>query len=71
VSDSQQSIIINGEPREIPGPLTIAELLRHLSVSTPHVAVERNRSIVAKQDFDRIRLEPGDRLEIVTLVGGG
>ena len=73
MSDSPQavSVRINGEDREIAAPCSIAGLLDSLRVSRTHTAVERNRQIVPKSDFERVMLEDGDVLEIVTLVGGG
>ena len=62
---------INGGPREYPATTTIADLLTELGVSTPRVAVERNREIVPKAQYATTRLEDGDRLEIVEFVGGG
>ena len=62
---------INGGPRECLATTTIADLLAELGVSTPRVAVERNREIVPKAQYATTRLEEGDRLEIVEFVGGG
>jgi thiazole synthase len=62
---------INGERREVPGPLTVAGLLRHLGVRPEQVAVEVNRDLVTRSRHDQTRLDDGDVLEVVTLVGGG
>jgi thiazole synthase len=64
-------VTINGEPRDVPGPLTIAELLRHLGVKPEHVAVEVNKDLVTRSRQSETALAAGDVLEIVTLVGGG
>lgn len=64
-------VILNGEQREVPDAITVAELLRLLKVRTRAVAVERNRELVPRAQHEQTRLEPGDRIEIVTLVGGG
>ena len=64
-------VIINGERREVPGPLTVAELLRHLGVKPEHVAVEINKDLVTRSRLGETALATGDVLEIVTLVGGG
>ncbi|HZI67258.1 MAG TPA: sulfur carrier protein ThiS [Thermoanaerobaculia bacterium] len=62
---------VNGEERRFPGGSTIAALLGALEVSTPRVAVERNREIVPKASYDSTRIEEGDELEVVEFVGGG
>ncbi|MDR2439428.1 MAG: sulfur carrier protein ThiS [Planctomycetaceae bacterium] len=64
-------LTINDEPTEIPDGLTIRQLLERLELANRHVAVERNRHIVPYRTFADVRLEEGDLLELVTLVGGG
>ena len=62
---------LNGEPREFPSPLTVDELLRHLSLDPAKVAVERNLEIVPRSTYRAVGLSEGDRLEIVQFIGGG
>jgi thiazole synthase len=64
-------VTINGERRELTGPLTVAELLRHLAVKPEFVAVELNKDLVTRKRHAETAIAPGDVLEIVTLVGGG
>jgi thiazole synthase len=64
-------ITLNGEPRDVPESLSVAELLRHLGVQPEHVAVEVNRALVSRARHAETALAAGDELEIVTLVGGG
>jgi thiazole synthase len=64
-------IRLNGESREIPGPLSIAELLEHFDLPKDRVAVERNRSIVPKPQWESVALGQGDEVEVVHFVGGG
>jgi sulfur carrier protein len=64
-------IKVNGSSREVPDGSTIADLLRQLEVSQPHVAVEVNLEVVPRAEHARTELREGDRLEVVTLVGGG
>ena len=54
-----------------PDQLSLQELLRHLNLSEDRVAIERNREIVKRQRWPSVRVEAGDHLEIVHLVGGG
>jgi thiamine biosynthesis protein ThiS len=64
-------IFVNGERRRIDEGTTVLFLLRELSLPETRVAVERNRSLVRKTEFAGTVLADGDRIEIVTFVGGG
>ena len=68
---SMIQVIVNGEPREIPSGTTVAALLAQLQMQPRLVAVERNRDLVPRGQHALCTLEAGDRIEIVTLVGGG
>lgn len=61
----------NGELRSAPDQATVAGLLRELGLESQHVAVEVNQEVVPRSQHDQFVLREGDRLEIVTLVGGG
>ena len=66
------TLTINGEPRQLPRPLTVAELLTELGHNNPRrVAVEVNEAVVPAMRRAEHLLADGDRVEIVTLVGGG
>lgn len=62
---------VNGEPRQAPAGATIAWLLAELGVEPRQVAVEVNLELVPRGRHAEHALAPGDRLEVVTLVGGG
>ncbi len=64
-------ITVNGQEQELAGAPTVLELLGRLGLTPEHVAVERNRDIVPRATFAAATLADGDRLEIVTFVGGG
>ena len=64
-------VVINGEPRAVPAGLTIAGLIDHLGLGGKRVAVERNRAIAPRATHASVIVEAGDRLELVTFVGGG
>jgi sulfur carrier protein len=68
---SSMRVQINGESREIADGSTVAALLRELGVMQPHVAVELNLEVVPRAVHGDTVLRDGDRLEVVTLVGGG
>jgi sulfur carrier protein len=62
---------INGEARDFNPPLTLAGLVDRLGMKADRVAIELNRSIVARDQWPETSLSEGDRLEIVHFVGGG
>lgn len=64
-------ILLNGEPKEIDDGLTVARLLEQLGIRGERVAVEVNLDVVRRQDREARRLAAGDRVEIVSFVGGG
>jgi len=65
------TIELNGERRSIPSGATVRELLEvELRIAGERVAVELNRALLPRAQWDRV-LAGGDRLEIVTFVGGG
>lgn len=64
-------IQVNGEAKEVPQNLTVAGLLAQLGLQPKYLAVERNLILVPREEHATCTLQEGDRLEIVTLVGGG
>jgi sulfur carrier protein len=64
-------VIVNGEPRRIPEHETILGLLHNLELAPDRVAVELDRQIVKKAEWDTTTLRDGAKLEIVQFVGGG
>lgn len=64
-------VLVNGENREIPEGTTVAELVRLLGLPEGRVAVERNREVIPRSLHETLRLNEGDRLELVRFVGGG
>jgi sulfur carrier protein len=65
------SIRVNGEEVLLPRGASISLLLDRLEVSTPRVAVERNREIVPKAAYSSTFVQEGDVFEVVEFVGGG
>lgn len=62
---------INGEIRSVPPSATVRELIENLGIKPDRIAVELNRRIVRRQEWDRTVLNECDRIEIVHFVGGG
>lgn len=68
---SNVTIWINGDHQTIPPSLTMPKLLEHLGTNPKLVAVEYNGEILHRQFWEQTMIQEGDRLEIVTIVGGG
>ncbi|MDI6746635.1 MAG: sulfur carrier protein ThiS [Rhodocyclaceae bacterium] len=64
-------ISINGASRQVPAPLSIADLLASEGLLGKRLAVEKNGEIVPKSQHASAMVVAGDRLEIVVAVGGG
>lgn len=64
-------ITVNGQPRQVADATTVRDLLSVLNVRVEHCAVEVNLELVPRTRHAERLLREGDRLEIVTLVGGG
>jgi sulfur carrier protein len=64
-------IALNGEAREVPAGLTVAGLLQHLEIDGAKVAVELNREIVRKPEWETSQVDAGAQVEVVWFVGGG
>jgi sulfur carrier protein len=64
-------VSVNGEAMQVPSGCTIAELLQMLALDRARVAVEHNLRVVPRAEQPERRLNHGDRVEIVTFVGGG
>ena len=65
------TITLNGDPHEIPGPLSVSALLAQLEIDARRVAVELNLDVVKKAAYDSSVITDGDEVEIVNFVGGG
>ena len=64
-------IQVNGKQREVETGLSIAELLKQLELDPRYLAVERNLELIPRAEHASTLLADDDRLEVVTLVGGG
>jgi sulfur carrier protein len=62
---------LNGEPRRLESPISVARLLEDLGYAGKRVAVEMNGEIVPKSRHAQTLIESASRLEIVIAVGGG
>jgi sulfur carrier protein len=64
-------VVVNGQGREVPTGILVTGLLSHLGLPADRVAIERNLEILPRSQWTATVLQPGDRFEIVHLVGGG
>jgi thiamine biosynthesis protein ThiS len=71
VSEASATILINGETKPLVPGETVADLIARLGLAASPCAVELNRRVVPRRDHAKTPIAADDRLEIVTLVGGG
>ncbi len=64
-------IHVNGEQRDCRADATVGDLLRELAIKIERVAVELNLEILDRKEFDHRSLKQGDRVEILSFIGGG
>jgi sulfur carrier protein len=64
-------IVLNGEQHEVEEPLTVARLLQTLNLRSEQVAIEINLKILDRGDFPTWNLHDGDKVEILSFIGGG
>jgi len=64
-------LVLNGERKQVPDDLTVAELLKQLSVRPELVVVEVNLTVLKRDQLASAVLKAGDQVEIVHFVGGG
>ena len=65
------TIQLNGEPHEVPEPISVSRLLEALDIDPRRVAVEHNRLVVRKAAYGSTVVSDGDEVEVVNFVGGG
>jgi thiamine biosynthesis protein ThiS len=68
---NELAIVVNGEPRRVPAPATLLDLLAQLDLDPRTVVVELNREIVRRPRLGETSLAEGDSVELVHFVGGG
>jgi thiamine biosynthesis protein ThiS len=64
-------IIVNGDRHTVPDNLTVEALLEFLQMRSNRVAIERNREILPRVQWQATQVQPNDSFEIVQFVGGG
>lgn len=64
-------LVINGQPKQVSAGQSIAALLQSLELNPKQVAVEVNLDLIPREVHAEHVLSAGDRVEVVSLVGGG
>jgi len=64
-------VVINGEIKEIATKINLQALLKNLSLASERIAVELNKEVVSKKDWENIEINEADKIEIIHFVGGG
>ena len=65
------AITLNGEPYTIEGDAHLSALIATLKMRPTRIAVELNRQVVPKAEYERTIIKAGDEVEIINFVGGG
>ena len=65
------NLLVNGKPRDLEASVDLASYLASFDINLQHVAVGYNGEVIRKEQFQEVRLQDGDVLEIVRPVGGG
>lgn len=65
------NVTVNGEPRTLDTDTSLGQLLAILGLDGKRIAVEVNRDIVPRSEYDGFRLSENDSIEIVNAIGGG
>ena len=65
------TVNVNGEAFKCTSPILLSQLLEYLDFNIQTIIVEHNSKIIDKQIFNSVKLQHKDKIEIVTIVGGG
>jgi sulfur carrier protein len=65
------TVTVNGEHRDLADGITVAALLAGLALPVRGVAVAVNSEVVSRSRWDGTRLQPGDRVEVLSAAQGG
>ena len=71
MGSSPIKIFINGDLKKFPQEINIVSVLVSLNISSKHIAIEINESLIFRSDWEKTNLKDGDKVEIVKAIGGG
>ena len=64
-------IKINGKIKTINENAKLLNLVKNLKIPIKKVAIELNQEIIDKKKLKNIKIQNGDKIEIVHFIGGG
>ena len=64
-------ITLNGETRAMRADTSLSDLIAELDLTNKRIAIEVNREIIPRSNFNNCELQEGDKIEIVHAIGGG
>jgi len=64
-------VTVNGESMQLYSPDNLNELLKTLRMENSRIAIELNRQIIPHSQYAMTAIREGDRIEIITAIGGG
>ncbi len=64
-------IFVNGDSKEVASDSNIFSFLQSQKISTKHIAIEINESLIFRSNWEETTLKEGDKIEIVKAIGGG
>jgi len=64
-------VLVNGDEKNFDTAISLSDLITHLDLPTARIAIELNREVVRRSDWESTMLKDEDRIEIVHFVGGG
>ena len=65
------NILLNNKPVKLFDGSTVKKLLENKNIKNKYYAVEINRKIIPKSDYETCIIKDGDKIEIITAIGGG
>ncbi len=71
MGSSPIKIFVNGDLKKFPQETNIVSLLEILNISSKHIAIEINESLIFRSDWEKTNLKDEDKVEIVKAIGGG
>ncbi|HEX7296471.1 MAG TPA: sulfur carrier protein ThiS [Pyrinomonadaceae bacterium] len=64
-------VYLNGESKDLEESSTLLDLVNELQLPSSRIAIELNRNVVRRRDWEGTTLNENDRIEVVHFVGGG
>ena len=66
-----KNFLLNGEKYQTKNTITLLDLINYFDYNTSLLVLEYNNSICNKKNWNKISIDENDKIEIVTIVGGG